>query len=154
MKWSRHFFAVNGGQVHYRRLGSGPAVLLLHGSPQSSAAVDAMAQALAGAGLCALCPDTPGNGLSDALIGQPECSDYANTILGLADGLGLGRFAVYGFHTGAAIATAIAAKAQTRITAIVADGFPAWSEDERAILMSGYLPKFEPSFDGAHMAWL
>jgi pimeloyl-ACP methyl ester carboxylesterase len=154
MDWSRHFFAVNGAKVHYRRLGSGPAVLLLHGSPQSSAAVDGMAQAIAKVGLCALCPDTPGNGLSDALMGQPECTDYADVLLALADKLGLGRFAVYGFHTGAAIATAMAAKAQARITALIADGLPAWTEDERAILLSGYLPTFEPSFDGAHMAWL
>ncbi len=154
MDWSRHFFSVNGAKVHYRRLGSGPAVLLLHGSPQSSVAVDAMARAVAAVGLCALCPDTPGNGLSDGLNGQPECPDFADVLLSLADGLGLGRFAVYGFHTGAAIATAMVTKAQERITAIVADGFPAWTDDERAILLSGYLPKFEPSFDGAHMTWL
>ena len=33
---TRHFIDINGRQVHYRRAGSGPALLLIHQSPQNS----------------------------------------------------------------------------------------------------------------------
>jgi pimeloyl-ACP methyl ester carboxylesterase len=33
---TRHFVDINGRQVHYRRAGQGPALLLIHQSPQNS----------------------------------------------------------------------------------------------------------------------
>ena len=69
MNWTRHFANVSGRQIHYRRIGTGPAVMALHGSPQSSRALDAVGQALAAKGLSVIAPDTPGNGLSAPLSG-------------------------------------------------------------------------------------
>jgi pimeloyl-ACP methyl ester carboxylesterase len=151
---SRHFVRIGDRLVHYRRWGTGPAVLLLHGSPQSSRAVEAMAQILVGQGLSAIAPDTPGNGLSAPLPGQPDCADYARALAGFADALGLGRVGLYGFHTGANIGCAFAVLYPERVSAIVFNGFSAWTEAESAELPSRYLPRFEPVWDGSHMTWV
>lgn len=151
---SRHFVKVGDRVVHYRRWGDGPAVLLLHGSPQSSRATEAIAQVLVGQGLSAIAPDTPGNGLSTPLPGQPDCADYARALAGFADALGLGKVGLYGFHTGANIGCAFAVLYPERVGAIVFNGFSAWTEAESAELPSLYLPRFEPVWDGSHMTWV
>ena len=152
---TRHFTRVEGRDVAYRRLGKGPAVLVLHGSPQSSRAVMGVAQALAGRGLCAICPDTPGAGRSDPLPGaRPQSEDYARHLAGLADALGLGRVGLYGFHTGAATACAFAGLYPERTAAATLEGLPAWTSAEAADATAHYLPTFEPQWDGSHMAWL
>ncbi len=151
----RHFVVVGGRTVHYRRWGRGPVVLAVHGSPQSSRAVAAVAQTLAGAGLCVIAPDTPGAGLSTPLLyPAPESGDYALALLNFADALGLGRFGLYGFHTGACTTCAVAAIAPDRVAAATFEGLPAWSDQERADFLANYLPPFAPQWDGSHMAWV
>lgn len=152
----RAYARVNGRRVHYRRWGTGPAVLAIHGSPQSSRTMETLGLRLAAAGFCVIAPDTPGNGLSSPLTipGAATTIDYAQALLDFADQLGLGRFAIYGFHTGAAIACTLAVRNPERVTALACDGLPAWSDVERQTILQGYLPKFEPSWDAAHMAWL
>ncbi|WP_304273348.1 alpha/beta fold hydrolase [Caulobacter segnis] len=152
---SRHFVAVGDRIVHCRRWGEGPVVLAVHGSPQSSRAVAGVAEVLAGRGLCVIAPDTPGAGLSTPLsMGAPETGDFARALLAFADALGLGRFGVYGFHTGACTACALATLAPERVAAAALEGLPVWTEQERADFLANYLPPFAPSWDGAHMAWL
>ena len=67
---TRHWVEVAGRQVFYRRFGTGPAVLALHGSPQSSRAIAPAARAIAAQGLCVIAPDTPGAGGSTPLAGE------------------------------------------------------------------------------------
>lgn len=151
---ARAFVRVDGRTVHYRRFGEGPAVLVLHGSPQASRAVIPVARAIDARGLCALAPDTPGAGLSTPLSHDlPESEDYARALLGLCDALGLKRVGLYGFHTGAATACAFGALFPERTAALALDGLPAWMEEERADLIARYLPRFEPVWDGSHMTW-
>jgi pimeloyl-ACP methyl ester carboxylesterase len=152
----RGYVHVDGRCVHYRRWGSGPVVLAIHGSPQSSRAVAALAEHLASLGLCAIAPDTPGNGLSERL-GSPDdaaIDDFARALHAFAEASGLGRVGLYGFHTGAAICCAFAALYPERTAAVVLEGLPAWSETERADALLAYLPPFVPRWDGSHMAWV
>jgi pimeloyl-ACP methyl ester carboxylesterase len=126
----------------------------LHGSPNSSRALEPLIAQLAGHFDC-IAFDTPGNGLSDPLSQDaPTTDDYA-TALGLAvDALQLRKFHLYGFHTGAGIAAAYMATHPDRIAAAVLDGIAAWTESEKAEFRIGYLPPFIPTLDGAHLAWL
>lgn len=154
-KAQRFFVQVEGRTVHYRRWGHGPAVLAIHGSPQSSRAVALQAAALVAAGLCVIAPDTPGNGLSDPLpLAEPTTADYADALIAFADALGLGKVGLYGFHTGATVACAFAAKQSERTAGVAFDGLPCWSEAERADYLAHYLAPFHPAWDGSHMAWL
>lgn len=112
-------------------------------------------EACAAWGLCAIAPDTPGAGMSDPLPGErPTSADYGRHFRGLADVLGLKRVGLYGFHTGAATACAFAGLFPDRTAAVALEGLPAWTEDERADFTANYLPSFQPSWDGSHMAWL
>ena len=43
----RHFCQVGGQWLHYRRMGQGPAVLLMHQTPQSSQTLEPLMRLLA-----------------------------------------------------------------------------------------------------------
>lgn len=153
----RGFVYVDGRQIHYHLWGRGPAVLAIHGSPQSARAVAPIAKVIAAKGLCVIAPDTPGNGLSDPLTVPYErigSEDYARALAQFADAMGVARTGVYGFHTGAATACAFAALYPQRTAAVVMEGLPGWSDEERADLVARYLPPFVPRWDGSHMTWL
>lgn len=159
----RGFVTVDGAfgcrQVHYRRGGQGPVVLLLHQSPQSSREMEPLIAAW-GHAFTLIAPDSPGYGCSQPLQhgGQPAVTasmdDLAAATLEFADALGLGRFGIYGFHTGASIGTALAAARPDRVTAVAANGLVVLTEAERATILRDYLPPLVPRWDGGHLAWL
>jgi pimeloyl-ACP methyl ester carboxylesterase len=100
-------------------------------------------------------PDTPGAGHSAPLSkGELSIPDLAEALAELVDTIGLGRFALYGTHTGAAIALVFAARYPQRVSALVLDGLAAWTDTERAAYRATYAPPFIPSWDGAHLTWL
>jgi pimeloyl-ACP methyl ester carboxylesterase len=158
-KITRHFATINDGrwgtrQVHYRRAGSGPAAILFHQSPLSSRDMLPTMQAWAGRFTC-IAPDSPGYGLSDPLgVAQADMQDFADAQLEFLDAIGVRKAAVYGFHTGAMIAAAVAARAPERITCSVSNGYVVLTEPERADIVAHYLPPFVPAWDGSHLTWL
>jgi pimeloyl-ACP methyl ester carboxylesterase len=159
----RHFLTVSGRfgprQVHYRRGGQGPAVLLLHQSPQSSREMEPLIRAW-GNRFTLIAPDTPGYGYSDPLraSGQPltaaSIEDFAAATLEFAEALGLQRFGVYGFHTGASIGVALAEACPDRIAAVAANGLVMQTEAELTGILGAYLPPLVPRWDGGHLVWL
>lgn len=159
----RHFVSVRGQfglrQVHYRRGGQGPVVLLLHQSPQSSREMEPLI-ATWGRTFTLIAPDSPGYGFSQPLqkAGQPVTSatidDFAAATLEFADALGVGRFGIYGLHTGASIGVAMAHRFPARVAAVAANGFVVLTEDERTAMLRDYLPPLVPRWDGGHLAWL
>jgi pimeloyl-ACP methyl ester carboxylesterase len=93
--------------------------------------------------------------LHGALSGEAlTIDDLAEALAEFVDAIGLWRFALYGTHTGAAIAYAFAARYPERVTALVLDGLAAWTDDERAAYRQDYAPPFLPRWDGAHLTWL
>ncbi len=159
----RHFVTVRGRfgtrQVHYRRGGQGPAVLLLHQSPQSSREMAPIIEAW-GSRFTLIAPDAPGYGFSQPLrtAGQPwtaaSIDDFAVATLEFADTLCLKRFGVYGYHTGASIGVALAQDFPERVAAVAANGLVILSDEELATILREYLPPVVPSWDGSHLAWL
>ena len=126
--------------------------MLLHASPLSSAWHVPLARALAAAGFSAIALDTPGYGLSDPLpLAAPAIPDYADALAETLDALGIGRCALYGFHTGAAIALDFAARRPKRVAAAVLEGVTLPTADERAALLERYAPWFPPVWEGTHL---
>lgn len=154
----RHFATITNGrwgdrQVHYRRGGRGPALLMLHQSPMSSRDLLPVIESWR-KDFTVIAPDTPGYGLSDPLgVADLEMADIAEAIVEFVDELGLSQLAVYGFHTGAGIATALAAEIPDRVTAVAANGYYMGSDAERADIEANYLPPFLPRWDGGHLSW-
>jgi len=141
-------------RVFLRHAGRGPAVVLLHQSPQSSAAMLPLMARLAQRH-AVFAPDTPGFGLSDPLpLAQPTIPDLARALGDLLQALGLQRVVLYGVHTGAVIAARLAHDRPGCVAGLLCDGLALFTADERQPLLDGYLPPFEPSWDGTHLLWL
>ncbi|MGV8942441.1 MAG: alpha/beta hydrolase [Lysobacter sp.] len=150
----RQFVRLGTRHVHFRHAGSGPALLLLHQSPQNSRMWLGMIERFSDR-YTVVAPDTPGFGYSDLLASaQPSIAELAEATIELADALGMRRFAVFGMHTGGLIAAQLASAHPDRVAALVVDGYAAFTAAESAIYGERYLPPFEPQWDGSHLRWL
>jgi pimeloyl-ACP methyl ester carboxylesterase len=149
----RQFAAVMGRQVHYRRAGHGPPVLLLHQTPTSSRECEPMMRRLAQRH-SVFAPDMPGYGASDPLA-QPISSieELADRVALFMDALGIERAGIFGFHTGASIANAFARRHAHRVAVAVMVGLMCLDADERGDMLQHYAPNFVARWDGAHLAW-
>jgi pimeloyl-ACP methyl ester carboxylesterase len=154
VKVTHHFVTVGTRRVHYTRAGSGPAVCLFHPSPCSAQRMRPQQEIFASR-FTALAFDTPGFGLSDKLpLAQPELVDFADAFADTLTALGIGRTAVYGNHTGAAIAVEFAARHPERCAMALADGYPAYSRGAAEDRLKRYLEPLVPKWDGSHLLWL
>ena len=151
---TRHFVEVDGRRVHYRRVGKGPPLLLIHQSPRSGLEMTATMLRWADDFTC-YAPDTPGFGESDGLpIDGATCEDFADALIRLMDALGLATTAAYGVHSGAIILITAAKRHPHRFTAVAANGYGVWTDAERADFAANYTPPFVPSAYGEHLTWL
>jgi len=149
----RAFVTVGSRQVHYRRAGGGPPVVLLHELPRSSASLERLAGTLAKR-FCVLAPDLPGYGLSDPLEGgEPSVERYADTLAGWLDVLRVERCGLYGAGTGAIVALDLARRRPERVAACILDGLPIAAAAEPAELLERSVP-LEPRIDGGHLVAL
>ncbi|MCS7001855.1 MAG: alpha/beta hydrolase [Dehalococcoidia bacterium] len=152
---SKHYLYAGDRRVHYRRAGSGPALVMIHPSPGSSFQLERLMTVLAEQHTC-IALDTPGYGESAPLpIDTPTIGDYAEALVGALDALGVARTDLYGSHTGAKIALEFALRQPDRVRKLVIDGVGVYHDDEIADLVANYLPRFPPEHDGSHLvrAW-
>ncbi|MBK6597590.1 MAG: alpha/beta fold hydrolase [Proteobacteria bacterium] len=153
---TRHFATVKGErQVHYRRAGSGPPVILLHQSPTSSREYIPLIQEIAGKGFTVFSPDTPGNGMSDPFPGDEwkPMEEFADGVVNLMDELGITKAPVYGFHTGGVCALALGLRHPDRFTVAIMNGYIQMDKDEVDEILQHYLPEVVPDWSGSHLTW-
>ena len=151
----RHFGYVGGREVHYRRAGRGPALVLLHPAPGSSLALEPLMADLA-ADRTVIALDAPGAGESAGLgLSAPACADYSDALGETLDWLGLERVDLYGSHTGATLALDFAYRHPERVDRLVLNALGIYTQDERTDLLANYTPSLEPRWDGSHLvrAW-
>lgn len=128
---TRGYVSTPMSQVHYRVMGEGTPILLLHQTPWFSVQFAHAVPELARIGFRALATDRPGYGLSDAPAAPPTIDDYADDLVPVLDALGMDRPIVLGHHTGASVAAAFAVRHADRTRALIMDGVPLYSEAER-----------------------
>ncbi|MBL8643011.1 MAG: alpha/beta fold hydrolase [Rhodospirillaceae bacterium] len=153
---TRHFATVKGErQVHYRRAGSGPPVILLHQSPTSSREYIPLIREIAGLGFTVFSPDTPGNGLSDPVPGDEwnPMEGFADGVVNLMDELGIKKAPVYGFHTGGVCALALGLRHPERFTVCIMNGYIQMDKAEVDEILANYLPEMELNWSGSHLTW-
>jgi pimeloyl-ACP methyl ester carboxylesterase len=152
---TRHFVTVGDRQMHYRRAGSGPALLMLHISPLSSRTFEPVMNALARS-FTVIAPDRPGYGHSDRLADPaPQIPDYAGALGAMLDALGIERVSVYARATGSIEALELARQNPGRINALILENLVMVGEEQRDALVDQFAPSFEAQWDGSHLlrAW-
>ncbi|WP_261292943.1 alpha/beta fold hydrolase [Sphingomonas hylomeconis] len=153
MPLRRHFVDLDDRQIHVRvRGGIGPTLVVLHASPGSSAQMVPLMQAIDDRRVIA--PDLAGLGDSDAHPkALPTMADFASDSAAAIERLADGPVDLYGSHTGACVATELAATRPDLVRRVVLDGVPLWSDAERAELAARYAPAVQPDPYGAHLLW-
>jgi len=147
---TRHYISVGGRRVHYRRMGEGPPLIMMHGSP-GDGAVLADEMAAASAQFTCIVLDAPGFGGSDPLPGDTlTMADLARATAETITALGLPPTRIYGTHTGAAIGVELAAGWPERVSGAVLEGLPVFTEAEIKALFEGYFAPMIPDPLGGH----
>lgn len=149
----RKFVRVPAGVVHCAAAGSGSPVVLFHQTPRSW---DEFRDVLPLLGLTrrAIAMDTPGYGASSPLAaGEDSVERWAEVAASLLDALGIERAALVGHHTGAYLATELAASRPERVSALVLSSMAIAPAQERLRHASGraVVDDVDPSPDGSHV---
>jgi pimeloyl-ACP methyl ester carboxylesterase len=141
------------GQVHLRIGGRGPAVVLLHDSPRSSA-MHVRNIGWLGSRFTVYALDTPGYGNSTPLPADPAPTipGFAAALAATLQALGLVRPAVYGFHTSSKIALELAARPQAPLGGAVLDGLSLPAAPPSEEFIASYMLPFRVAEDGSHLA--
>jgi pimeloyl-ACP methyl ester carboxylesterase len=127
--WTHGHADVGGLRMHFVEQGSGPAVLLLHGFPESWYSWRHQLPALARAGFRAIAPDQRGYGQTDAPESIEAYSQLrlVGDVVGLLDALEIERAVVVGHDWGAPVAWNAALLRPDRFRAVVGVSVP-WLE--------------------------
>jgi len=139
------------GQVHVHLVdGIEPAIVFLHQTALSAKTYDPTLRVLDVPNrLIAI--DTPGFGSSYDVDGMPTLEWYADQILATLDGLGAGRFHLFGHHTGASLAIEVAARVPQRTCSLMLAGPVFMTTPERDAFIAGYHAPITPQRDGSHL---
>ncbi len=113
---------VNGVGIEYQVTGEGPAVVLLHGFPDSGRLWRHQVPALVDAGFQTIVPDLRGYGASDrpADVEAYSIPFLAGDVVAVLDSLGIERAHVVGHDWGAALAWALGSLLPDRVDHLVA----------------------------------
>jgi pimeloyl-ACP methyl ester carboxylesterase len=147
----RCFIDVAGRAVHYRRAGSGPPLVMMHGSPgDAQMLLEEITVCAQNFTVFAL--DAPGFGYSDALPGDVlTVPDLAAATAETMRALGLPPCPVYGSHTGAAIALELGLGWPEQVTGLLLEGVPAFTADEIEALFATYFAPMVPDPLAGHL---
>jgi pimeloyl-ACP methyl ester carboxylesterase len=124
---------------------------MLHGSPGDSQMLEHEIAAAA-AHFTVFALDTPGFGFSDPLPGETlTVRDLAAATAEALQALGLPPCRVFGTHTGAAIAIELGLGWPQRVTGLLMEGLPAFTQAEIDTLFQGYFAPMVPDPLGGHL---
>ena len=110
---------VNGAKVYFKSVGTGKPMMLIHGYPLSGELFRDNRAALANAGFQVITVDLPGFGKSVAPSKEASIENYARTMLGAMDALGLKTATVGGMSMGGMTLLQMYRLAPTRFNALV-----------------------------------
>jgi pimeloyl-ACP methyl ester carboxylesterase len=119
------------GQVHYRSVGEGTPLLLLHQSSWFLAQYANAQPLFAEQGIHSIAVDRPGYGFSDRPSEALSAEGFADNLPYVLDALGLDKVAVAGHHTGTSEGAALAHRHPDRVSCLIMHGPLYYTEAER-----------------------
>jgi pimeloyl-ACP methyl ester carboxylesterase len=120
------------GQVHYRRMGAGAPLVLLHQAAMDGRQFDAVHAPLAARGHDVVAIDLPGFGMSDCPDFPPRVENLARAVIAAMQALDLGPASLIGHHTGSMVATEVALSGEVPVDRLILNGPMPITEAERA----------------------
>jgi pimeloyl-ACP methyl ester carboxylesterase len=139
------------GYVHYRELGEGPALLLLHGGPMFGVQFAKVMPLLAKSGYRVIAADLPGFGLSSLPDHAASGEEYADAMAALLDHLGVKQANVAGMLTGGVVTLAFATRHPQRTSCVVLMSTPVYSAEDLAAKRSDPANDTRIYADGRHI---
>jgi pimeloyl-ACP methyl ester carboxylesterase len=145
------------GQVHFQSWAPGDTgvpLVLCHQSPSSSEQFTALYPLLARRGVWAIGVDTPGFGMSTVPDHPPTIEEYADSITGVLDNLGVARAHILGQHTGSMVAMEATLRHPGRYASLILNTPTPFDETERAEWAQILTPRqkaWRPLADGSHL---
>lgn len=151
---TQKFIQIGKQHIHFRMMGHGPFMVLLHPSPRNAAMMVPMMQLLADS-FTVIAPDTPGYGFSDANEFVPEeIGDYLPFLDAIVVEVCKGRARIYGTATGAQLAIAYALKHPEKVLHLFTDNAAHFEEHQRTEILANYFIDISPAADGSHLSRL
>ena len=142
---------VNGIEIYYRKVGSGPPVLLLHGFTGVGSWWDPLVEDLSRENTLII-PDLPGHGRSTVRPGPYRFSQASADLFAMMDKLGIDRFNVIGYSAGGITLLHMATQEPHRIKAMSVVAAPhVLTESNRERLRNW--PSFEEWDEGTREYW-
>lgn len=114
------YISANGIQLFYKKQGSGPPLILLHGNGEDCTVFDAASEKLK-AHFSVYAVDTRGHGRSEK-VKALHYTDIADDIFCFIQALGLERPVVYGFSDGGIAGLLLAATHPSLLSALIVSG--------------------------------
>ena len=139
MALTAHELELHGHRVSYRRAGSGPALLLLHGITDSSATWEGVAPALA-EHFTLIAPDLLGHGESATPRGDYSLGAHASGVRDVLTALGIERVTVVGHSLGGGIAMQFAYQFPERCERLVLVSSGGLGREVHLLLRAAALP--------------
>ena len=140
------------GQIHYRSMGEGTPLLLLHQSSWFLVQFAHVQPLFAAAGIRSVALDRPGYGFSDRPAEALSAEGFADNLPYVLDALGLDKVAVAGHHTGTSEGAAFAHRHPDRVSCLIMHGPLFYTAEERQQRLSLEPWKQELRQDGTHLS--
>jgi len=134
---------LHGHRVYYRRTGTGPAVVLIHGMLNSSRHWEAVARRL-GDAHTVIAPDLIGHGDSAAPRGDYSLGAHAASIRDLLAAIGIDRATIVGHSLGGGVAMQFFYQFPQRVERLVLISSGGLGREVKAPLRSAALPGVSP----------
>jgi pimeloyl-ACP methyl ester carboxylesterase len=131
------------GEIHYRHVGRGRPLILLHWAPASGRMYESAMPVLAASGFAVFALDLPGYGRSHKTRPGSSVPQLAEELLAGIEALGIERFDLVGGHLSASVAVEMQHQAGRRIRSLVLDGLLNLEGEEWTALLrrfQGYSP--------------
>ena len=140
------------GQVHYRSVGNGIPLLLLHQSSWFLVQYARVQPLFAGLGIRSVAVDRPGYGFSDRPPEALSAEGFADNLPAVLDALELDKVAVAGHHTGTSEGAAFAHRHPDRVSCLVMHGPLFYTAQERQQRLSLEPWNQQLMRDGSHLS--
>ncbi|MFC1965600.1 alpha/beta fold hydrolase [Chloroflexota bacterium] len=117
------------GYIHYRAIGQGKPIILMH-STGGSSTIFLELMAVLSSNMRVFAIDHPSHGMSDHITGKPAIADYARFITEVMDGLGVKKASFLGTTTSGYISVELANTYPERVEKIVMESCPVYLSEE------------------------